>query len=105
MDNITLIIILIDGKLHTSFNGDLNQWLHKRFFKVINPKPQTSITELNCSVDIIRSKSLRIFGNVHAVRDMTLALFCYDMVNPTKKRIKADMSNYEIEQYQYKCRR
>lgn len=95
----TLIVIIIDGKQYCSFDGDLNQWRHERYFKVVNPKLQTSITELTDVQPPVRTKQLRIFGNVHIELDMLLALFCYDMVNPTTRRIEDDMYRYQAEQY------
>lgn len=83
----TLIVIIIDGKLHCSFDGELEPWRHQRFFKVVTPKPS------------VRIKQLKIFGNVHLELDMILALFCYDMVNPTRRRIEDDMHHYQVEQY------
>ena len=100
----TLIIILIDGKVHCSFDGDLEQWRHEIFFKVVNPKLQTSITELTDVQPPVRTKKLRIFGNVHAELDMTLALFCYDMVNPTKRRIGDDMHQFVVDEYRKKSK-
>lgn len=100
----TLIVVLIDGKLHTSFNGDLQQWKHERVFKVINPKLQTSITELTGVQPPVRTKQLKVFGNVHAELNDTLALFCYDMENPTRRRIEDDMHRYQVEQHQKKTR-
>ena len=97
---ITLIVIIIDGKLYTSFNGALEQWRHERFFKVVNPKLQTSITELTGPpVPTVRTKQLRIFANSHSELDMILALFCYDMENPTRRRVEDDMLRYQVEQY------
>lgn len=97
----TLIVILIDGKYHYSFNGDIEQWRHEKFILVIDSKPQTSITELTGPpAPTTRRKKLRIFGNVHAELDDALALFCYDMVNPTRRRIEDDMHHYSVEQYQ-----
>ena len=84
----TLIVVLIDGKLHTSFDGEIQQWRNERYFKVVNPA--------------IRSKQLRIFGSVYFELDMTLALFCYDMENPTRRRIEDDMHHYQVEQYRSK---
>jgi len=100
----TLIVIIIDGKWHCSFNGILEQWKHEQFFTVIHPK-QTSITKLaGRPSTTIRTKQLRIFGNVHSESDTTLALFCYDMLDPTRKRIELDMHHYKVEQYQKKSR-
>lgn len=96
---ITLIVIIIDGKRYCSFDGDLEQWRHERFFKVVNPKLQTSITELTGVQPPIRTKQLKIFSNVHSELDMILALFCYDMVNPTRKTIEGDMHDYQVEQH------
>jgi len=96
----TLIVILIDGKWNCSFNGDLHQWTHERFFTVIHPKLQTSIIDLTHPPNTIRTKRLKIFANVHSELDMRLALFCYDMVDPTRKRIEEDMFRYEKEQNQ-----
>lgn len=96
----TLIVIIIDGKQYCSFDGDEKQWRHEIFFKVANPKLQTSITELTGPAPPVRTKHVKIFGNVHSERDMILALFCYDMVNPTKKRIEDDMHRYQVEQYE-----
>lgn len=96
----TLIVIIIDGKQYCSFNGDLRRWTHEQFFKVVNPKLQTSITELTGVSPPVRTKQLRIFGNVHAELHMTLALFCYDMVNPTTQRIEYDMYRYQVEQHE-----
>ena len=95
----TLIVILIDGKQYSSFNGELEQWRHERLFKVDNPKSQTSITELTGPSITIRTKQLRIFGNVHSELHMTLALFCYDMDDPTRRRIENDMHHYQVEQF------
>lgn len=95
----TLIVIIIDGKVHCSFDGDLRRWRHEMFFKVPNPKPQTSITESTGPAPPVRTKKLRIFGNVHTELDMTLALFCYDMENPTKRRIGDDMHQFVVDQY------
>ena len=94
----TLIIIMIDGKRYSSFDGELEQWRHERFFKVVNPKLQTSITNV-IDTSLVRTKKLKIFGNVNSELDMTLALFCYDMVNPTRRRIEDDMHHYQVEQY------
>jgi len=94
----TLIVIIVDGKFHCSFDGDLQQWMHARVFKVITLKQQTSISDLPLG-DIIRTRPLKIFANVHSESEMTLALFCYDMVNPTTQRIEADMCLYQMEQY------
>ena len=90
----TLIVIIIDGKRHCSFNADLQQWKQERFFTVINPSPSNTV----------RKKQLRIFGNVHSELDMTLALFCYDMEDPTRRRLENDMHIYEVEQHQNKSR-
>ena len=98
----TLIVIIIDGKWHCSFNGDLQQWKHETFFNVFNPKLQTSITKLTSNT--IRTKQLKIFGNVHSESYMTLALFCYDMLDPTRQRIEKDMHSYQVEQYQKRSR-
>ncbi len=95
----TLIVVLIDGKQYCSFDGDLQQWSNELFFKVVNPKLQTSITESTGPAPPVRTKKLRIFGNVHAELHMTLALFCYDMVNPTRKRINDDMHQFAVDQY------
>lgn len=95
-DIMTLIVILIDGKVHCSFNGDMQQWMHERVFKVVNLKLQTSLPELTPAV---RTKRLKIFGNVRSELDDTLALFCYDMVNPTRRRIDDDMHTYQVEQH------
>lgn len=103
-NELTLIIILIDGKWYCSFNGDLQQWKHERFFKVINPKLQTSITELTGVQPPVRTKQLKIFANVHSELDMTLALFCYDMKDPTRQRIEKDMYHYQVERYQKKSK-
>lgn len=100
----TIIIIIVDGKRHSSFNGELEQWRYEQFFKVVNPKLQTSITELTGPPPTTRTKQLRIFGNVHSELDMTLALFCYDMENPTKRRIEDDMHTYQVELYRNKSR-
>lgn len=94
----TLIVIIIDGKPYSSFDGELEQWRNERFYKVVNPKLQTSITELTGPVTI-RAKQLRIFGNVHSESDMILTLFCYDMDNPTRRRIENDMHHYQVEQF------
>lgn len=99
----TLIVIIIDGKFHCSFDGILEQWQHAQFFPAIQLKLQTSITELT-STDRIKTRQLKIVGNVHSELDMTLALFCYDMVDPTRKRIEEDMHHYEREQYKKKSR-
>ncbi len=98
----TLIIIIIDGKQYCSFDGELEQWRCERFFKVVNPKLQTTITELTGVQPPVRTKQLRVFGNVHVELDDTLALFCYDMVNPTRKRIEGDMHDYQVEQHRNK---
>jgi len=98
------VVIIIDGKLHCSFIGELEQWRHERFFKVINPKLQTSITELDGPAPPVRTKKLRIFANSHSELDMMLALFCYDMVNPTRRRIEEDMHHFQVEQHQKKIR-
>lgn len=100
----TLIVIMIDGKQYCSFDGDLKQWRCKRFFKVVNPKLQTSITELTGVQPPVRTKQLRIFANAHSELNMTLALFCYDMENPTRRRIEDDMHRYQVEQYHNKSR-
>ncbi len=99
---ITLIVIIIDGKRYSSFDGEIEEWRHERFFKVVNPKLQISITELTGPVPTVRTKRLRIFGNVHIELDMTLALFCYDMVDPTRRRIEDDMHTFQVEQYRNK---
>ena len=96
----TLIVVLIDGKLHTSFNDEVEQWINERFFKVVNAKPHISNTNLLSPRYKVRTKHLRIFGNVYAELDMTLALFCYDMVDPTRRRIEDDMHHYQVEQHQ-----
>ena len=98
----TMIIIIIDGKQHCSFDGEIQQWRCERYFKVANPKLQTSITELTGPAPTVRSKQLRIFGNVYSELDMTLALFCYDMENPTRRRIEDDMHHYQVEQFRNK---
>ncbi len=95
----TLIVIIIDGKRYCSFDGDLEQWRHERFFKMVNPKLQTSITELTGPPTTVRTKQLKIFSNVHSELDMILALFCYDMVNPTRRRIDEDMHTFQVEQH------
>lgn len=95
----TLIVVIIDGKQYCSFDGDLQQWSNELFFKVVNPKLQTTIIESTGPAPPVRTKKLRIFGNVHAEIDMTLALFCYDMVNPTRKRINDDMHQFAVDQY------
>lgn len=95
----TLIAVIIDGKQYCSFDGDIQQWRHERFFKVVNPKLQTSITELTGVPPAVRTKRLKIFGNVHIELEMTLALFCYDMVDPTRRKIEDDMHTYQVEQY------
>ncbi len=100
----TLIVIIIDGKQYCSFDGDLRRWRHERFFKVANPKVQTSITELTGVPPAVRTKQLKIFGNVHIELEMMLVLFCYDMVDPTRKRIESDMHDYQVEQYRNKSR-
>ena len=101
----TLIVIIIDGKWHCSFDGILEQWKEERFFKVYDPKLQTSITKLIGPPAVtIRTKQLRIFGNVYSELHMTLALFCYDMLDPTRRRIEMDMHRYEVEQHQNKSR-
>ncbi len=94
----TLIVVIVDGKWYCSFDGDLRRWRHERFFKVANLKLQTSITELT-DPPIIRTKQLKIFGNVHSELHMILALFCYDMDNPTRRRIEDDMHRYQVEQH------
>ena len=96
----TLIVIMVDGKFSCSFDGDLELWKHERFFQVVKPNLQTSVTELGGSATVIRFKRLRIFANVHSELDMTLALFCYDMLDPTRKRIEQDMLRYEVAQYE-----
>lgn len=96
----TLIVIIIDGKRYSSFNGDLRRWTHEQFFKVVNPKLQTSITELTGPPITIRTKQLRIFANSYSELDMILALFCYDMENPTRRRIEDDMHHYTVEQHE-----
>ena len=97
----TLIVIIVDGKFQCSFDGILDQWKNERFFKVYDPKPQPSITKLIGPPAVtIRTKQLRIFANVHSELDMRLALFCYDMEDPTRKRIEEDMFHYEREQHQ-----
>ncbi len=102
----TLIVIIIDGKQYCSFDGDLQQWRHELFFIVVNPKLQTSITELTGPpAPTVRTKKLRIFGNVHAERDFTLALFCYDMLDPTRRRLESDMHDYQIEQHRLRLSR
>jgi len=101
---LTLIVIIIDGKRYSSFNGDLEQWRHERFFKVINPKLQTAITELTGPAPPVRVKQLRIFGNVNSELDMILALFCYDMVNPTRRRVEEDMHTYQVGQHRKKSK-
>lgn len=98
----TLIVIVIDGKIHCSFNGELEQWRHERIFKVANPKLQTSVTELTGVAPPVRTKQLRIFSNSHSELDDVLALFCYDMVDPTRRRIDDDMHRYQVEQYRKK---
>lgn len=95
----TLIVILIDGKQYSSFNGDLEQWKHERLFKVVNPKLQTSITELTGVPPPVRTKQLRIFSNSHSELHDVLALFCYDMVNPTRRKIDDDMHQYQVDEY------
>jgi len=95
----TLIVIIIDGKLYRSFDGDIQRWKKERFFKVINAKLHISITELAGPKYQVRTKQLRIFGNVHAELDDTLSLFCYDMVDPTRKRIEEDMHHYQVAQH------
>jgi len=102
--NITLIVIIIDGKWNCSFNGILEQWKQERFFKVITPKIYTSIVKLASVANTIRVKKLRISGSVYSELDAALALFCYDMLDPTRKRIQNDMHQYEVEQYQNKSR-
>ena len=101
----TQIVIIIDGKYHCSFDGNIQQWKHQRFFKVPNPKLQTSIVELTDLAPTLRTKQLRIFGNVHAESDMTLALFCYDMLDPTRRRLESDMHDYQIEQHRLRLSR
>jgi len=97
----TLIVIIVDGKFQCSFDGILDQWRHERFFKVYDPKSQTSITKLIGPPAVtIRSKQLRIFANSYSELDMRLAIFCYDMLDPTRKRIEEDMYRYEREQHQ-----
>ena len=96
----TLIVIVIDGGVYCSFNGELEQWRDEIYFKVANPKTQTSITELTSPPPAVRTKRLKIFGNVHSEVEMTLALFCYDMVNPTRRRIEDDMHRYQVEQHE-----
>lgn len=100
----TLIVILIDGKRYSSFDGDLRRWTHEQFFKVANPKLQTSITDVMEPQPPLRTKQLRIFGNVHSELDDTLALFCYDMANPTRRKIEDDMHTYQVEQHQKKTK-
>ena len=95
-----LIVIVIDGGVYCSFNGELEQWRNELFFKVVNPKLQTSVTELTKPAPPVRTKRLKIFGNVHSEIHNILALFCYDMVNPTRGRIEDDMHHYTVEQYQ-----
>jgi len=100
----TLIVIIVDGKYRCSFDGDLQLWKHQRFFPVIKPYIQTSVTKLSGPANALRVKRLRIFANVHSESDMTLALFCYDMVDPTRKRIEQDMLRYEVEEYRKKSK-
>lgn len=95
----TLIVILIDGKIHCSFNGDMQQWMNERVFKVANPKLQTSTTDVMEPQPPLRTKRLKIFSNVRSELDDTLALFCYDMENPTRRRIDDDMHRYQVEQH------
>ena len=97
-----LIVIIIDGKQHCSFDGEMSHWRQERFFKVSNPTLQTSgITALDPTATI-KTKQLRIFCNSHSELDDILALFCYDMVNPTRRRIEDDMHRYQVEQYRNK---
>jgi len=96
----TLIVIMIDGKWDCSFDGDLQQWMAKRFFTSIRPKLQKAMIDLTRPPNTIRTKRLKIFANVHSELHMTLALFCYDMEDPTRKRIEEDMFRYEKEQHQ-----
>jgi hypothetical protein len=100
----TLIVVLIDGKWHCSFNGEVEQWINERFFKVVNAKPYTTNTKLGSPRYKVRTKQLRIFGNAYSELDMTLALFCYDMLDPTRQRIEKDMHHYQVEQYWKKTR-
>ena len=95
----TLITVMIDGKLYRSFDGEVEQWIDVRFFKVVNAKPYTTNTKLGSPRYKVRTKQLRIFGNVYSELDMSLALFCYDMEDPTRKRIQWDMRNFQVEQY------
>jgi len=96
----TLIVIIIDGKQYCSFDGDLRRWMLEQFFKVANPQLQTSVTELTGVPPAIRTKQLRIFSNSHSEIHDVLALFCYDMVDPTRRRIDDDMHHYQVEQHQ-----
>lgn len=98
----TLIVIIIDGKQHCSFEGEKSHWKQERFFKVSNPVLQLSITNTIDPAATIRTKQLRIFCNSHSELDDILALFCYDMVNPTRRRIEDDMHRYQVEQYRNK---
>jgi len=96
----TIIVIIIDGKWHCSFDGILDQWKREQFFTAIQLKSQTLTNDLTSITDRIKTRQLKIAGNVYSDLDMTLALFCYDMVDPTRKRIEEDMFRYEREQHQ-----
>lgn len=100
----TLITVMIDGKFHRSFDGEVERWIDERFFKVVNAKPYTPNTKLGSPRYKVRTKQLRIFGNAYSELDMSLTLFCYDMENPTRKRIEWDMHHYQIEQYRSRSR-
>ena len=100
----TLIVIIVDGKFQCSFDGILEQWKQERLFKVYDPKLQTSMSALTSPPSIPRTKHLRIFGNVHSESDMVLALFCYDMEDPTRRRLEDDMHHYEVEQHRKRSR-
>ncbi len=100
----TLITVMIDGKIHRSFNGEVEQWINERFFKVVNAKPHTSNTNLFSPRYKVRTKQLRIFGNAYSELDMSLALFCYDLEDPTRRRIEYDMRNFQVEQYRSRSR-
>ena len=84
----------------------MKYWKSQRFFLVPNPRINTKIQELLGPTAEIRMKKLRIFGNVELTNEDILACFCYDMVNPTQRRIEEDMHHFQIDiQNNYKTKK